>query len=62
MLSGGSALEGKPAVVDVPNGRGHMVLFAMRPFWRWQTQGSYMLGFNTILNWDHLSVGTPSPK
>ncbi|MCC2979458.1 M14 family zinc carboxypeptidase [Sphingomonas sp. IC4-52] len=60
MLSGGEALTGKPLVVDVPHGRGHMVLFALRPFWRWQTQGSYMLGFNAILNWDHLSAGAPA--
>lgn len=59
MLSGGEALTGKPLVVDVPHGRGHMVLFALRPFWRWQTQGSYMLGFNAILNWDHLNAGAP---
>jgi hypothetical protein len=62
MLSGGDALTNKPLVVDVPEGRGHMVLFALRPFWRWQTQGSYMLGFNTILNWDHLDTGTPASK
>jgi hypothetical protein len=58
MLSGGEALTNKPLVVDVPSGRGHMVLFALRPFWRWQTQGSYMLGFNAILNWNHLSAGS----
>lgn len=62
MLSGGNELVNKPLVVDVPAGQGHMVLFALRPFWRWQTQGSYMLGFNTILNWDHLDAGTPSPS
>ena len=60
MLNGGDALAGKPLVIDVPSGRGHMVLFALRPFWRWQTQGSYMLGFNAILNWDHLGVGGPT--
>ena len=62
MLSGGEALANKPLVVDVPDGRGHMVLFALRPFWRWQTQGSYMLGFNTLLNWDHLDVGQAASK
>ena len=60
MLSGGQALARKALIVDVPNGRGHMVLYAMRPFWRWQTQGSYFLGFNAILNWDHLDAGTPA--
>ncbi|SFS10271.1 M14 family zinc carboxypeptidase [Sphingomonas jatrophae] len=62
MLSGGEALTNKPLVVDVPSGRGHMVLFALRPFWRWQTQGSYMLGFNTILNWDHLDAGSGAAR
>ncbi|WP_213806681.1 hypothetical protein [Granulicella sp. dw_53] len=38
-----------------------MVLFALRPFWRWQTQGSYFLGFNDVLNWAHLDAGTPAP-
>ena len=42
-------------------GKGHMVLFALRPFWRWQTQGTYMLGFNAILNWDHLDAGKAMP-
>ena len=60
MLSGGQALARKALVVDVPNGRGHMVLYAMHPFWRWQTQGTYFLGFNAILNWDHLDAGTPA--
>ncbi len=61
LLVGGQALARKALVVDVPDGRGHMVLFALRPFWRWQTQGAYSLGFNAILNWDHLDAGTPPP-
>jgi hypothetical protein len=56
-LAGGDALANRAAAVDVPLGKGHMVLFALRPFWRWQTQGTYFLGFNAILNWDHLDAG-----
>jgi hypothetical protein len=61
LLEGGQALSSKALVVDVPDGKGHMVLFGLRPYWRWQTQGSYFLGFNAILNWDHLDAGTPPP-
>jgi hypothetical protein len=61
MLDGGSALARKALIVDVPDGKGHMVLFGLRPYWRWQTQGSYFLGFNAILNWDHLDAGSPPP-
>ena len=32
-------------------------MFANRPFWRWQTQGNFFLGFNTILNWNDLDAG-----
>ena len=60
LLSGGDALTRKALVVDVTVGEGHMVLYALRPFWRAQTQGSYFLGFNAILHWNHLGVGVPS--
>lgn len=62
LLNGGQTLTGKALLVDVPDRKGHMVLFGLRPFWRWQTQGTYFLGFNAILNWDHLDAGAaPSP-
>jgi hypothetical protein len=57
LLEGGSALAGRPALVDVPLGSGHVVLFAIRPFWRWQTQGSFGFGWNALLNWNDLEVG-----
>src|SRR5262249_14250409 len=51
-LAGGQALSGRAAALDVTIGKGHVVMFALRPFWRWQTQGTYFLGFNAILNWN----------
>ena len=59
LLSGGEALARKPLLVDVSVGKGHMVLYALRPFWRAQTQGSYFLGFNALLHWNHLDAGAP---
>ena len=59
-LGGGEALANRALAVDVPMGQGHVVMFALRPFWRWQTQGTFMLAFNAILNWDHLDAGKPS--
>jgi hypothetical protein len=61
-LSGGQALAGRAQVVDAPVGRGHVVSFAIRPFWRWQTQGTFFLGFNAILNWNDLDAGKPEPS
>jgi hypothetical protein len=60
-LAGGDTLTHRALAIDAPLGKGHVVLFALRPFWRWQTQGTYALGFNTLLNWDHLDAGKPAP-
>jgi hypothetical protein len=57
MLAGGSELAESPAIVDVPVGRGHVVLFATNPMWRQETQGSFMLLLNAALNFDHLNAG-----
>jgi hypothetical protein len=57
LLSGGEALESTPAVVEVPMGRGHILLFANNPMWREETAGSFMLVGNAILNFDSLDLG-----
>jgi hypothetical protein len=60
-LVGGQALAGRAVVLDVPLGDGHIVMFAARPFWRGQTQGSYFLALNALLNWNDLDEGADHP-
>jgi hypothetical protein len=62
VLVGGQALANRAQVVDIPIGQGHVVSFAIRPFWRWQTQGTFFLGFNAILNWNDLDAGKATAK
>ncbi|MEJ7622862.1 MAG: M14 family zinc carboxypeptidase [Pyrinomonadaceae bacterium] len=62
MLGGGSALAGRPAVIDVSVGRGHVVMFANNPMWRHQTHGSFSMLFNAILNFDNLGVGRTAAR
>jgi hypothetical protein len=62
LLESGGELAGRPAVLDVQLGNGHVVLFAIRPFWRWQTQGSFALAFNAIMNWNDLGTGWPAAE
>jgi len=63
MLAGGSELANAPAVIDVPVGRGHILMFANNPMWRHQTQGSFFLLFNAALNFDSLNTErTPAPR
>lgn len=61
MLAGGTDLAGAPAIIDVPLGQGHVVLFANNPMWRQETQGSFMLLLNAALNYDHLNAGRKAP-
>lgn len=61
-LANGQFLANRAAALDVQLGKGHVVMFALRPFWRWQTQGTYSLGFNAIMNWNDLDAGKPAAK
>ncbi len=47
--------------MDVPLGRGHVVLFANNPMWRQETHGSFMLLLNSALHYDHLQAGRKPP-
>jgi zinc carboxypeptidase len=57
LLDNGDEIAQRPAIIDVPSGNGHVLLFSTNPFWRGQTKGSYFLVFNAILNWDNLNAG-----
>ena len=48
---------GKAAVVDAPLGAGHVVLFAIRPMWRHESQGTFALVLNAMANWNRLDAG-----
>jgi hypothetical protein len=62
LLDGGSEIAQRPMVIDVPVGKGHVVLFSNNPVWRGETRGSYFLVFNTILNHDNLRAGRTLDK
>ncbi|HYI08500.1 MAG TPA: M14 family zinc carboxypeptidase [Thermoanaerobaculia bacterium] len=49
MLEGADELSGKPAVIDVPRGKGHVILMATNPMWRMNTSGMYALVMNAVM-------------
>jgi hypothetical protein len=57
LVEGGDEIAQHPAVVDVPTGSGHVVLFSINPVYRGETRGTYSLVLNTILNFDNLNAG-----
>jgi hypothetical protein len=59
LLVGGEEIAGRAALVDAPVGRGHVLLFGTRPFWRWETQGAFALAVNAMAHWNRLDVAAP---
>ena len=49
LLEHGGELAQRAAVVEVPLGKGHLLLFAINPLWRGATIGSHPLVWNAIL-------------
>jgi hypothetical protein len=54
LVQGASRLEGEPAVLDVPAGEGHWVLFGFNPLNRHQNFMNFAFVWNAILNWNDL--------
>jgi hypothetical protein len=48
MLEGADELSGKPAVIDAPRGKGHVILMSTNPMWRMNTPGLYALVMNAV--------------
>ena len=57
LVENGGEIAQHAAVVDVPLDKGHVVTFSNNPIWRGETEGSYFLVFNAILNFDQLDAG-----
>ncbi|MEW5982486.1 MAG: M14 family zinc carboxypeptidase [Acidobacteriota bacterium] len=57
LLENGNEIAQRPAVVDVPLDKGHVVVFAINPMWRGETHGTYALVFNAIMNHNALDAG-----
>jgi hypothetical protein len=57
LVENGNEIAQHAAVVDVPLDQGHVVLFSNNPVWRGETEGSYFLVFNALMNFDRLGAG-----
>jgi hypothetical protein len=52
LLKGGAEIRDKAAILDVPAGKGRVVLFATNPCYRWQNHGEFSMLFNAILHYN----------
>jgi hypothetical protein len=56
---GENRLIGRPAILDMPVGRGHVVAFNFNPLHRDLNRGDHRLVWNAILNWQAILAGKP---
>jgi hypothetical protein len=52
LMRGANEVRNRPAIVDIPTGKGRIVVFATNPCYRWQNFGEFNLLFNAVLNFD----------
>jgi hypothetical protein len=53
-VKGGDEILGKPAILDIPTGKGRVVAFDFDPIHRYQTLSDFRLVWNAVLNWNDL--------
>jgi hypothetical protein len=54
LARGQDALDGKPAILDVPAGKGRVILFAFDPLHRYLNLADFRFVYNALLNWNDL--------
>jgi hypothetical protein len=59
LMRGVAETRGRPAVIDMPVGGGHVVLFATNPCYRWQNLGEFGMLGNSILHFNDYPKAAP---
>jgi hypothetical protein len=52
-------LVGRPAILDMPVGKGHVVSFNFNPIHRDLNRGDQRMLWNAIINWQSIVAGQP---
>ena len=61
LMRGANEVRNRPAIVDQPEGKGRVILFAGNPCYRWQNFGEFNMLFNTLLNYNDFKSDAPAP-
>jgi hypothetical protein len=56
LMRGVGEIRNRPAILDVTVGKGHVVLFATNPCYRWQNLGEFNMLFNALMNYNDLNA------
>jgi Zinc carboxypeptidase len=61
LMRGAAEVRNRPAIIDQPSGKGHVILFAGNPCYRWQNFGEFNMLFNTVLNFNDIKTDVQKP-
>ena len=61
LMRGANEIRGQAAVIDAPEGKGHVVLFSTNPAYRWQNLGEFNMLANAILNYNDFPAPPAAP-
>ena len=61
LMRGANEIRNRPAIVDMPSGKGRVILFAGNPCYRWQNFGEFNMLFNAVLNFNDIKDAAPRP-
>ncbi|MFH1574549.1 MAG: M14 family zinc carboxypeptidase, partial [Acidobacteriota bacterium] len=53
-------IKDRPAIIEVPVGKGRVIMYATNPCYRWQTHGEFNMLFNAILHFN--DMGAPAGR
>ena len=56
LMRGVNEIRNRPAIVDVPAGKGRVLLFATNPCYRWQNHGEFGMLFNSIMHYNDIKA------
>ena len=62
LMRGPDQIRNRPMVVDASSGKGHVILFANNPIYRWQTFGEHEMVFNALLFWNDMPAAAGPAK
>ena len=60
LMRGVAEIRDRPAIVDVPSGRGRILMFATNPCYRWQNLGEFNMLANAILHFNDIPKSSSS--
>jgi hypothetical protein len=57
LMRGANEIQNRPAIADVPQGKGRVLMFATNPCYRWQNHGEFNMLFNAVLHYNDFQEG-----